>query len=184
MNKIKYIISAFIVVAVSALIIVGCRKETTIDQNLNNITDSDGYVDPTDDILFYNNVGNSTAKDVSIFKISLFRKSRNCNGGFGICRLEILWMVVYKTETDSLPPSREIIYEIDTNQKFGNLTLLLATDVSDFKPDELDLYVDEDIYGHNDDFSEEVFVPQGVYRYNPKLGEYGGYVVEYTFRKI
>lgn len=190
MKKRNYIVAALmLVVAVAAAVLVGCKKEKSTDngQNLNENNQIGNSIGDTDDILFFNhleNVNKYNPGGIDIIRIDLRRKSTNCQEGIGICNIYIFGEQIYKSEQDSLMPSREILYEINTNQKSDNLVLLIANDVSSFNPEELDLFVDEDIYGYDDNTTKRVIVPQGIYQYDPNLGKYGGYTVGYSFSRI
>ncbi len=179
MKKYEILILAFTLAAINTVIFSSCNKaKTTTEEE----TMECNPIDPTESILFSHNVGNNIKENnIEIIRIVLHRKAYNCDKKLGICEIYIFGQQIYKLDQDSLLPSRDIIYELSNGEETGNLTLLIATDVHNIDPVELDLYVDEDIYGYNDDSSKKIIVPQGVYHYNPNMGEHGGYMVNYSY---
>ena len=197
MKNLKYIMATLMVALIVAVVCVSCKKEkeqSTIsseNQPQNEIINND---DITADLLFFQNLdickepvpGGFLAK---IIHIDLRRKSTHCQEGLGICNVYIFGQQIYKSDSDfgSLEPSREIDYAIliDTTAKSVDrhmeLTLLLSSDVSGYKTEELQLYVDEDIYGYDNDSDDMIVVPEGVYQYDSSLGKFGGYTVNYVY---
>ncbi|MGN0088063.1 MAG: hypothetical protein ACI35Y_03415 [Candidatus Limimorpha sp.] len=186
-TKIKLLttLATLLIAAAGVMTIQSCKKESSIlfcHEQTGNEADT---TDITHNILFYNNI-NNIVKDnyfAKVLRMKLFRKSKNCESGLGICEIYIFEQQVYKGKSDIFAPSREIYYEIGNDSQCDTLILLLASDVSNIESPELDLYVDEDIYGFDDNFTTQVTFPQGVYHYNNSLGEYGGYAVNYTITK-
>ena len=186
-TKIKLLtaLTTLLIAAAGVMTIQSCKKESSIlfcHEQTRNEADT---TDITHNILFYSNI-NNIGKDnyfAKVLRMKLFRKSKNCESGLGICEIYIFEQQVYKGKSDIFAPSREIYYEIGNDSQCDTLILLLASDVSNIESPELDLYVDEDIYVFDDNFTTQVTVPQGVYHYNNSLGEYGGYAVNYTITK-
>ncbi len=188
-KKMKFVatMATLLIVAAGIVILQSCKKEQNKSLNCQTVQNEIEYSDPTQNILFYNNINSNTNKEsffAKILKMRLYRKSRHCMSGFGICEIYIFGQQVYKGILDTLQPSREIYYELSSQNPTDTIFLLLATDVSNVDRRDLDLYVDEDIYGYDDNFTIQVMVPQGVYHYDQARGEYGGYAVNYTSNKI
>lgn len=186
-SRIVAVVATLLIAAARLITIQSCKKEQNKLLNTQTVQNEIECQDQTQNILFYNSINNITNKEsffAKILKMRLYRKSRQCKGGFGICEIYILGQQVYKGMLDSLQPSREIYYEISSQNQADTLILLLASDVSNIDYRDLDLYVDEDIYGFDENFTTQVMVPQGVYHYDQTRGEYGGYAVNYTFNEI
>lgn len=188
-KQMKFLVAvATVFIAAAGIVILqSCKKEQNKSLNCHTVQNEIEHTDSTQNILFYNSINSSTDKEsffAKILKMRLYRKSRHCKDGFGICEIYIFGQQVYKGIPDTLQPSREIYYEISSQNPADTIFLLLATDVSNIDYRDLDLYVDEDIYGYGDDFTTQVMVPHGVYHYDQARGEYGGYAVNYTINEI
>lgn len=108
------------------------------------------------------------------------RNSRNC-AGFGICDFE--WFPhsaqINTTDTDSITSLKynASVLKVDSDgNKFIDLLLAEPID-SGSMPIVPDLAIDEDLIGHNSKSNNsQIYIMQGgKYKYNPKLGNFGGY---------
>ena len=187
LNKLRVALCAAAVVVAVAFFACNKENEPTTQQTTELIQNEIDMVDPTENILFLNRINDhhkGLIPGVDILIIKLHRKSMNYDKKLGICEIWFMGSQLYTNMNDSILPSREIYYELEHNEKSDKLLLLLASDVSGIAPSELKLFVDEDIYGYDESMTKCVSVPQGVYLYDPNLGEYGGYSVNYSFRKL
>lgn len=180
-----------------AIVTVACIEACSKNQRTMEIMQTNGQEDDsdfncqqTDNILFYNNyeVSKEGIPGGFIYKIiymPLWRRHCECTCGLGICHLYVFKHKFFKSNRDQCP-SRYIEYAIaiDTTAKgvhSSNFTLLLASDVSSLSLEDLYLYVDEDLYGFEEESDDMIFVPSGIYEYDGTLGEYGGYVIPYSY---
>ncbi len=187
----NYFIAALIVMVTAiAIAFAGCNEDennpVSVSQNNYPIENVD-EIDPTDVLLFTNNkpeYKNSKAP-IKLIQIDLWRRHHDCER-LGICEIMILGDTIYQSKYFD-NPLRQIVMAIDgQNQETSSiLNLLLAEPIPEgITSDELRFYVDEDIYGYEENSDDYVVFPQGIYDFNPNLGEYGGYSVFYSTGKI
>lgn len=117
-----------------------------------------------------------TMKKASIsFTFRLGRASKNC-AGFGVCELSALGVSIVEgpikiTVTHS--------FEDDANDfDLGLKASYLLTSANELDGmDDTTFYVDKDFYSADKEGTRSIF-HKGEYRFDPSLGEFGGYAID------
>lgn len=188
MNKRRTIATIIGVLAIAVVVMVGCKndeKEFAI-QDEYSIESIDEF-DPTDGLLFLNDISRYKSSNslIKLIQIDLWRRSKNCDK-LGICEVIILGDTVYQSKYYE-GPSRQILVALECQNQKTNaiLNILLSGPIPEgITSDDLRFYVDEDIYGYDEESGDYVVFPQGIYEFNPNLGEYGGYSVLYSTGRV
>jgi len=169
------------------LLLYSCEKEAPkIEQLLTGLAN-----DPTSILTFHDISSNQydieKSSTIPIIKILLWRRGcpeGPCLCGLGVCEVWLpenqIWKssVILKDLKEDSEPSREVIVPLDSYQSgVGFLSLFLAKDVSEFDVEDLILYVDENI---SDSFEgDTIILLEGEYPFDPEMGDFGGYKIEY-----
>ncbi len=115
---------------------------------------------------------NTADKSNPAIVLRLWKRSRNCFGGLGICFVDKHKpKPVFKSViTDNRD---EVVVSILPDNKF--IVLEFSSDVSGFSSDELQFAVEDTL---STDLEEStVIIPQGVYEFDKSIGKWGGYQI-------
>lgn len=185
-----------LITTVSSLIfaLYSCSKDELSTNDENNVenpiktneskNDND---DATSHLLFCNDQNVLGKGSIKIIEIKLWRKKNDCLSGLGICSVSILGYQVWKStnDYDLSYASRTILCSVEDKTVCNKtMNLVLATPTNGLSNSDLQFYVDEDIYGYDEESNDYIMIKKGVYQYNPNIGQFGGYVVNFDFHKI
>jgi len=151
--------SVILIIIFAGIFLNACNKEKVSDLTIKN----------TDNLMF-KNIASKEAGDIAW---RLWRKSRDCFGGIGICHIE-----KQQKQYNNNENSRDnVIVPVSENDKF--VTFCFSEDVSQYSADDLKFYIDETLTLNMD--KKVLKVAEGVYNYDSTLGEFGGYKIPLSF---
>ncbi len=187
------LLSFFAIVSGLIFALYSCSKDELSNNDENNVENpvktNNGKIndDATSHLLFYNDQNVLGKGSVKIIEIDLWRRKYDCLHGLGICSVSILGHQVWKSTSDyDLSfASRTILCSVEDKTVFNKtMNLVLATPTNGLSTIDLQFYVDEDIYGYDEETNDYIIIKKGVYQYNPNIGLFGGYVVDFDFHKV
>jgi len=151
--------SIFILLIISGFFIFSCNKEKV--SNLDELKSTDA--------LMFKNSMDKTEGDIAW---RLWRKSRNCFGGIGICHIEKNSLKSNQTSSRD-----NVVIPVSYNDDF--VVFNFSQDVSNFNVDELKFYIDEKLTLNMGE--KMLIINEGVYDYDSNIGEFGGYKIPISF---
>lgn len=166
-----------ILVIVSSIIVFSCSKQSDEASSANSETKDYSFKLYDGNYEGYHSV--TAERDFVIIVVRVYRISRDCLSGFGICHLEVFGQTIYPWNYDGIVKNAEAKIPITLTSEGGYFNLYLAEDVSNYTSSQLLFYVDEDITIQDPDhlLPDAYIVEAGAYEYNPNLGTYGGYTI-------
>ncbi len=159
--------------------IVSCNK---LEQENNDYRVDDKLI-ITDNLNFYGfnykpyqEMITEVKGPIIIIRVKLWRKNQNCLHKIGVCKIEIL---PDDKSGHIFDEGREIDIPFLTEFEGGNIFIYFSQDVSSYSQNDLELSIDGDVYVDDEnDISQDSFkAPDGIYDFDPNLGDYGGYTI-------